>query len=144
MRQATQKQIAFANAMYTIGLDTFGNGQRSAEAAGYSGNDNTLRQTAHKLVTNGNVIKLKTVIQAKTVKKLDHNRAIAIALLNEALAMARKKKDNQGIVSATRELNAISNLHSSTLHTDSNEQAELDAKSTEEANRLANIRLRTG
>ena len=51
-------------------------------------------------------------IDAKTAKELDHNRAIAIGLLTEALAIARLKNDNQGIVSATRELNAISGLHS--------------------------------
>ena len=69
---------------------------------------------------------------------------MAIKLLHEALAMAKAKKDNQGIVSAVRELNAISNLHSSTLHTDVKEQDELDAAETAEANRLANLRLAAG
>jgi hypothetical protein len=55
--------------------------------------------------------------KAQITTKCDHNRQIAIDLLNEALGMARVKGDNQGIVSATRELNAISNLHNQTITT---------------------------
>jgi hypothetical protein len=56
-------------------------------------------------------------IDAKTTAKLDHTRQIAIDLLNEALGMARKQGNTTAIIAATRELNAISNLHNQTITT---------------------------
>ena len=55
-------------------------------------------------------------IEAEIADKIDHDRDKAIAILHEALAIARTDKSSAGIVQACRELDAISNLHSSTLH----------------------------
>lgn len=94
-----------------------GNATVAARKAGYKGNDNTLAQTGLKQVRKGkilNAIQAKTaVITQKIDKKLIHDRETALLILHEALAMARLKKDNQGIVSACRELNEISGLHDS-------------------------------
>jgi len=116
-RPPTGKQTAFAQAMFTIGLDTFGNGVQSAKKAGYKGNDGTLESIASENLSKPVIIALKTAIQAKNNELLDHNRQIAIDILHEALDIAREKKDNQGIVSACRELDAISALHSQQVNT---------------------------
>ncbi len=144
MDKLTEKQIAFAQAMYTIGLDTFGNGTASARAAGYKGSNCTLGRVASDNTRKDNIIKLKEQIQAETSAKLEHNREIAISILSEALAIARAKKDSAGIVQACRELDAISWLHGSTLRTEDAEIEELSESKRAEARRLANIRLRTG
>lgn len=66
MRPLTQKQQLFYKYYYTHGSESFGNGPKSAKRAGYKGNDNTLRQRAHELVTNSNASKEKARIQAET------------------------------------------------------------------------------
>ena len=65
--------------------------------------------------SNTRIIDAIARIDAKTTAKLDHDRTIAIGILNEALAIAREKHDSAGIVQACRELDAISNLHSNTV-----------------------------
>lgn len=120
----TVKQQAFTIAMYTPGSESYGNGTESARAAQYKGNTNTLKVMAHKLITNGNIIRAKQAIQAETSEKMEHNRDIAIKLLTENLTALTVRVDNgdvgaiQARTAVIRELNAISNLHSSTLHTE--------------------------
>ena len=137
------KQEAFARALYTIGSDTYDNGTESARAAGYKGNENTLAMTASRMIRKDKIIALKAEIQAVTVVKLEHNRTIAINLLNEAIDMARTQGNTSAIIAATRELNAISNLHGQTITTKSEEVAisEQDQPVIEEATRELTMRL---
>ena len=109
--------------MFTPGSDTIGNGVESARRAGYKGNENTLTQTAFKLVRNGKIIDEKQRIQSNIAKELKHNREIAIKLLTDNLARLTVKANNGDVQAASaitgviRELNAISNLHTSTVQT---------------------------
>lgn len=122
-RLITEKQKAFAAAMYTIGSMTFGNGLQSAKTAKYKGNDNVLTQIAHKLVRNGKVQVEKKRIQAAVVAKYEHNRDIALNNLYTDyanLAVKAAAGDIQAIQARTaiqRELNAISALHSQQVNT---------------------------
>ena len=124
-RPLTEKQQLWCKCMYIIGGDTFGNALESARRAGYKGSNNTLGQRGHELVNNSKCVERKAVLQAESAVKLDHNRTIAIKILNEALVIARFKKDSAGIVQACRELDAISNLHSNTVHTETEAPADL-------------------
>ena len=70
-------------------------------------------------------------IDGKAVAKMDHDRDIAVTLLNENLIALTERVGNGdvGAISARtaviRELNAISNLHSSTVHTSPDKPADL-------------------
>lgn len=66
----TVRQALFVPYMYDPASESVGNGLKSARRAKYKGNDNTLKQTAHKLVTNGNIIKAKELYLAET--KAEH------------------------------------------------------------------------
>ena len=109
-----------------IALEFTTNGRNKGEALkkiGYSeGYSNT--QGIIVVYSNVRVIEAIAHLDAKTREKLEHNRDIAINLLNEALQMARIKKDNAGMVQAIRELDAISNLHSQIINT-TDQQREL-------------------
>jgi len=65
-RPLTYKQDRFKDEYIANG----GNGLQAAKAAGYSGNDNTLKQRAHELVTNSNV---QAAIQTKNAAVTDDN-----------------------------------------------------------------------
>lgn len=86
-------------------------------------------------------------IDAETKEKLQHNRDKAIKLLTESLVALESaiSKGNIAAINARtaviRELDAISNLHSSTLHTDDKQDIELSESQKAEAQRIANIRL---
>lgn len=60
--------------MYTPTSVSFGNGTESARRAKYKGNDNTLEQTAHKLVMNGKVVAEKTRLLAENEEKMEVSR----------------------------------------------------------------------
>ncbi len=100
-----------------------------------------------KVFGNARVIAAIARIDAKTAKKLDHDRTIAIDMLvadYANLADAADRGNIQAVQARTaivRELNAISNLHSSTLHTDTEQQRVLADSEREEAARLATILL---
>ena len=85
----TGKQSLFSKYIFTIGSESFGNGVESARRAGYKGNDNTLAQTAHKLVINGKIIAEKQRIQAELVKKMD----ITVNECIDSLALDIRGKD---------------------------------------------------
>jgi len=120
-RPLTEKQSLFCKYMYTIGSSSFGNGTESARRAGYKGDDNTLAATATRLLRNVKIIAEKQRIQAETRGKLDHNRQIAIDKLNSVidvmfpLAVNGDSRAAAQVTAAIRELDAISNLHSSKL-----------------------------
>ena len=141
-KKPTEKQQLWARYYYTPGSTSIGNGTESARRAGYAGNANCLHSVAVYNLRNSTVRNLKKQLQGVTTRKLEHNRETALSILDEALVIARAKNNEVSIVQACRELNAISNLHSSTLHTDEKETKELDARAEAEARRLADIRLR--
>ena len=85
-----------------------------------------------KLFGNVQLIDAISRIDAKTAVKLDHDRTIAIKILNEALAIARDKHDSAGIVQACRELDAISNLHSNTIVNKGDVMPAIDAALSDE------------
>ena len=66
-----------------------------------------------------------------------HSKEISINNLNRAYDIALKQANPAGMVAAEREKNAISNLHSSTLHTDIVEQHTVDKAKSICAKRLA-------
>ena len=112
------KMDMFCTYMFTIGSESFGNGTESARKAGYDskgGSDNVLAATASRLLRNVKVIARKEQIQAKTSAKMEHNREIAIQELNEARDIALKQLNPAAMISATREKDAISNLHKATI-----------------------------
>lgn len=81
--QLTVKQQAFAQAMYTPGSDTFGNGTESARKAQYKGDTGTLQSVAAENVLKPVVIAEKQRIQAKTAKKVNIDRDYCIARLQK-------------------------------------------------------------
>jgi len=117
-RQLTEKQKLFCKYMFTVGGETFGNGLESARKAGYRGNNNTLKQIAHKMVTNGNCLREKEQIQAETAEKIEYNRDIALKMLTEAYDMAKFQHNPAALTGVIREMNAITGLHSQTIKTE--------------------------
>ena len=112
--------IKDASTVEAIAREYCSNGRYKARALETIGYSKGYSNTQGIGVVYGNVRVKDAIarIDAKTTAKLDHDRTIAIAILNEALAIAREKHDSAGIVQACRELDAISNLHSNTVHTD--------------------------
>jgi len=106
-RKPTEKQELFAKAMYTIGLDTFGNGTESAIKAGYKGSKNQMAVQANKNIRNPNIIALKQGIQADTEKKLDLSREKQHIKLESAIALAIQCNSPSAIVSAIKEQNSM-------------------------------------
>lgn len=102
-----------------------------------------------RVYSNVRVIEAIRVIDAKSAEKLDHNREIAINLLTTNLANARKKAeagDIQAISAITaiiRELDAISNLHSSIITTKAEVKPfnQTDQPVLEEAARALKLKL---
>lgn len=57
--EATIRQKAFVKHLYNVkNPKTFGNGTQSAKSAQYSGNEETLAVTAHRLLRNNKVLRL--------------------------------------------------------------------------------------
>jgi hypothetical protein len=72
-------------------------------------------------------------LTVKIEEKCLHSKEISINNLNCAYDIALKQANPSGMVAAEREKNAISNLHSATLHTDSDEKRVLDENQAEQA-----------
>lgn len=74
-----------------------------------------------KMWENKRLIDAIARIDAKIVKKYDHNRQIAIDLLNQNIVWLRPKAENgdvqaiSALTAAIRELNSISSLHGQTI-----------------------------
>ncbi|KKN75874.1 hypothetical protein LCGC14_0375820 [marine sediment metagenome] len=118
-RPLTAKQTSFTEYYCNPGSDTYNNATQSAIKAGYSAGSADVR--AAELVVNSRVITAMTEYKAKTTAKLDHNRDIAIAQLNQNIAWLTPKAKTgdtqavQALTGAIRELDAISNLHKQTI-----------------------------
>ncbi len=137
--QSTVKEIA---------REFISNGRNKTEAlksVGYS--HKYIDNFAGKIWGNIGLTTAIAEIDAKTAKKCEHNRKIAIKLLTTDLQYLTEKAADgniQAIQARTgiiRELDAISNLHSSTLHTDTTQIDELEAAERTEATAIAAIRL---
>lgn len=107
-----------------------------------------------KVYSNIRVIDAIARIDAKTEAKLEHNRDIAVKLLNENLSYLTNRVEQgdvgaiQARTSVIRELDAISNLHSSTVHTEPEQPNALTDTDIDElkaiAARATTIKLRKG
>ena len=106
----TAKETDTIERYCNAGSDTYNNWCASYALAGYSLCKGWQTNAIH--VLHKDHVKL-AISEYKAImgKKIDHDRDTAIALLHEALDIARLKKDNAGIVMACRELDAISGLH---------------------------------
>ena len=91
-RKLTEYATLFCKYYFTPGSDTFGNGQESARAAGYKGNDNTLRATAARLLTKDNIIAMKDVYQAELAEKLGYDAARCASMQQAAYDLAMSIK----------------------------------------------------
>ena len=138
----TLKQGAFCKHMFTPGSDTFGNGEQSAKKARYKGNSNTLRQMAHKLVTNGNIIAEKHRIQAISEQEwkisIENQQA-------EHRRLAKLAEDKGDLTTATRNIELIGKTIGAyqDVHKDATvQQVELDESKRAAARRIASITLR--
>lgn len=140
-RPLTAKQASFVQYYADSGSETYNNAMQSAIKAGYA--ETTAEKNSKVILDYVGVKQAIVAYKAKTTVKLEHNRTIAIELLNEALAMARKQANTTAIIAATRELNAISNLHNQTITTvsDTTTIPASDTKLIEEQTRLLNIKL---
>ncbi len=113
--------------MFVAGSETFGNGKKSAQIAGYKGTDHYYARVASENVRKCEIIKRKGELQAQVAEKMEYTRVTALRMLQDNYAMLEHKAsagDTQAIQARTaivREFNAISGLHSSTVNT--NEQA---------------------
>ena len=120
----TAKQASFVQYYADSGSDTYNNIEQSMLKAGYSAN--YARHNCHHMLANVGISKANTAYRAKTSAKLEHNRTIAIDQLNSVVdqcnVILQAQPHNVSALSAKtgaiRELNAISNLHSSTVNTD--------------------------
>ncbi len=64
------KQDSYCTAMFKVGSETFGNGQKSAKAAGYQGNKHTLESISTENLSKPAIIARKKQIQAKDKAKI--------------------------------------------------------------------------
>ena len=99
------------------------NATKACIRAGYS--VNTANRQGSRLLTKDHIIaEIKRLEDNKAVI-IGHDRDKAIAILHEALALGRKQANTTAIISACRELDAISGLHSQTIINDTVDKVEL-------------------
>ncbi len=88
--------------MFTIGLDTFGNGVLSARAAKYKGNENTLSSMSVDNMRNPLILARKGEIQAETAEIVSVSREEII----------RELKKLAGLIDGAKNLNNTERLRS--------------------------------
>tara|TARA_Y100000310_G_scaffold173891_1_gene174042 strand:- start:25 stop:537 length:513 start_codon:yes stop_codon:yes gene_type:complete len=144
VNKLTEKQDLFCKAMFTAGSQHFGNGTKAyRESYPMCKSDNAAGVQAKKLLSNAKIIARKIEIQAKVAEKLDHNRDKAIdtlyAIIKAMLPLAMQGNSTAAaqVTSATRELNAISNLHSHTVNSTEPAPEPLSAEDVAELKRIA-------
>lgn len=125
IKQLTEMRSLFAKFMFTPGSETFGNGAQSAKKAGYSGNSNTLRQRAHELVTNSNIIAVKHKIQAETMEELNITKQGQLDKLAVFHDIALKQKNVAAGRSVIHEENELCGLLQDKAPNTEREQAKL-------------------
>lgn len=149
-RPLTAKQESFVQYFADSGSDTFNNATQSMIKAGYDARyaDNH----CNRVVGHGGVKEAIKAYKAKTTAGLDHTRQIAIDHLNSVIDQCNIILEAQphnvaaltAKTGAIRELNAISNLHSSTLITDDKQEQQLSQAQAKAAKRLAPFLLLNG
>jgi hypothetical protein len=138
----TAKQTAFTQYYADPGSETYNNAYQSAIKAGYA--HNTARNTDSLILANIGVQEAIDEYKAELAEVLEHNREVAVQMLNNAATWAKPnaKEGNpqaiQAYLGAVRELNAISNLHSSKITTE-HTPPELSPELQEQARAAARI-----
>ncbi|MCK5017522.1 MAG: terminase small subunit [Candidatus Peribacteraceae bacterium] len=112
----TAKQSNFVKRYCNPKSETYNNAYQSAIKAGYA--HNTSNNADSLILGNSGVKQAISRYMAKNDEKIVHDRNISLKNLQAAYKMAKKQKNPAGMIAAEREKNAISSLHSSTLHTD--------------------------
>ncbi len=107
------KQASFVQNYADPASETYNNGTQSAIKAGYS--VKTAYSISEENLKKPAIIAALTIFRADIAEVLDHDRQQAIRDLREAQQYARTNKDSKALTAATRELNAISNLHKATV-----------------------------
>ncbi len=139
-KKLTGKQKSFAE-YYTdfSNKQTYNNGQESARAANYKGNDDTLKAVACENLTKPYIKAYIADIEAKRREKMEYNQVHSRQLLEKQLTKADKSDDVMAAIAAIRELNTIFALRKDNLNVTSDRQRVLDEIQTAEAHRLAII-----
>ncbi len=126
----SDKQQVFINNYCTNGH----NGLKAYRKAYPDASDESCKASASRLLYNVNIKQAISEYKAETKAKLEHNRQIAIDMLTEdrTLLIDQAKAGNISAIQArtaiTRELNAISNLHSATITTKSDSTTAIDTE----------------
>jgi len=141
-RPLTEKQSLFCKYMYTIGSSSFGNGTESARRAGYKGNDNTLSQTAIKLVRNGRIIAEKKRIQAELEQESKLTKQQVLNQLTEGIKLSREKGDLRALARFTELQGKYLAMWTDRVQSESTGKLELTAIQQRELKALAQLRLR--
>ncbi len=141
MKNLKPRQDSFCNHYTTIGADTYSNGTKAALAAGYS--ETSGHVTATQLLKQEAIQKRIVELQAENMKRnlitvdkvladLEHDKLLARE--NHQYAVAKSCTELQG--------RWLSMFVDRIQTEDINETRELSESMKEEANRIANIRLR--
>ncbi len=113
----TKKQRSFVLAITEVGGKGYNNCFKAAKIAGAEGNDNTVRQTAHKWVINGKVVAAVSCIEAERELKSEHTYEIAVQELNQLIGWLKAKAETGNVqairayLAAITEKDAITGLH---------------------------------
>jgi hypothetical protein len=117
----TPKERAAVQFYADRGSDTYNDWCASYKAAGYRTTGKQWKTNAKRTHDKHHIKKAIEEYRARIGKKLDHNRQIAIDLLNRNITWLTPRAEKgdvgaiQALTSAIRELNAISALHSNTV-----------------------------
>lgn len=129
-RALTAKQASFVQYYADTQSETYNNATQSMIKAGYT--DNYTHRHVNRMMSHDVVKQEIAKYRARIGKKYEHNRNIALRLLEESIAgldlIISKNEGSLAAVqaftartSAVRELNAISNLHSTTVTTNTDQ-----------------------
>jgi phage terminase small subunit len=144
----TAKQASFVQYYADPGSDTYNNATNSAIKAGYEAR--SAKVSGHNNITAYNVKQAINGYKTETAAILDHNRQIAIDLLNENITMLDAIILDQPLnvaavtarTGAIRELNSISMLHGSNLVVASDAPADIPAADLERVEAMARQALK--
>jgi len=140
-RKLTAKQEAFVKYFADPGSETYNNITQSMIKAGYT--KEYASNNTNQVMGNNGVKEAVATYKAKTAEKLDWNRDIALKHLRFVIDSLEKQvaAGNTGAVNAyiraVTEFNAISNLHSSTVTTHTQEPDQLTDDEMAELKRMA-------
>ena len=132
MRDLTEKQRLFAECYYTPGSETFGNGVKSAQKAGYKGSYWTLNQIAIDNIQKPTIKAQKDRLQAENKAIIKHDRENALRLLQQAIDISVSTNNPSGLVAAVREMDVVCGLqHAPAVNKELQEAQKRRSKSNE-------------